>query len=423
MEKPTSDNIPSAQSRHQGGRRRQVRKNHFWRILLILFVGLVSFGGFHFKDSIHECRSAYWPIEKRVEHILRFSPLIDGHNDLPYAIRLLFENKIYNSNFTFDTSLPGQVDLPRLKKGRVGGTFWSVYVQCPDTNKTDDKVYHQSVQTTLQQIDLVTRLADVYPSSLALASTPLAARHVHYHGKIASIMGAEGLHQIGNSASNLRLYHALGVRYVTLTHNCNNKYADSALPVNNTLWGGLSADGKDMIKEMNRLGMIVDLAHTSHDTQMDTFNVTSAPIIYSHSSAYAVCAHPRNVKDEALQKVKENNGVVMVNFYPEFVKCGDGEARLEDVADHIEYIGKKIGWEHVGIGSDFDGIGRVPVGLEDVSMYPKLFEELLRRGVTDRQAGWIAGENVLRVWRDVEKVSWKMKMEGVKPLEDQVHER
>jgi len=296
-----------------------------------------------------------------------------------------------------------------------------VFVPCPHTKEIDDKVYYPTVQTTLQQIDLVRRLVDAYPD-LALTSSPLAVRHAHYHGKIASVMGAEGLHQIGNSASNLRLYHSLGVRYVTLTHNCNNKYADSALPVNNTRWGGLSGDGEGIVREMNRLGMIVDLSHTSHHTQMDAFKVTSAPVIYSHSSAYALCDHSRNVKDEALEKVKENNGVVMVNFYPRFVKCGDGEARLEDIADHVEYIGKKIGWEHVGIGSDFDGIGMVPVGLEDVSKYPKLFEELLRRGVTDRQAGLIAGENVLRVWRDVEEVSRKMNREGVKPLEDRVHE-
>ncbi|PUU78531.1 membrane dipeptidase-domain-containing protein [Tuber borchii] len=401
--------------------RRQARKNYILRIFFVLLAGLTSLGGFHLRDNIHGCRKSYWSIEKRVEHILRSTPLIDGHNDLPGKIRDLFGNMIYNSNFTFDTSLPGQVDLPRLKKGRVGGTFWSVFVPCPDTKETDDEVYYLIVQATLQQIDLVHRLAGVYPD-LALTSSPLAVRHVHYHGKIASVMGAEGLHQIGNSASNLRLYHSLGVRYVTLTHNCNNKYADSALPANDTLWGGLSDDGKDIVKEMNRLGMIVDLSHTSHDTQMDTFKVTGAPVIYSHSSAYALCDHPRNVKDEALEKVKENNGVVMVNFYPMFVKRDGGEARLGDVADHVEYIGKKIGWEHVGIGSDFDGIGMVPVGLEDVSKFPKLLEELLRRGVTDRQASLIAGENILRVWRDVEKVSRKMNREGVKPLEDRVHE-
>ncbi|PWW76285.1 hypothetical protein C7212DRAFT_196855 [Tuber magnatum] len=412
MEKPAPERVPSA----RGGRRR-ARENCFLGITFVILAALITLGGFHFGDSIHGCGGSYWPTEKRVERILRRTPLIDGHNDLPFAIRSLFQNKIYNSNFTFDTSLPYQVDLPRLKKGRVGGTFWSVFVPCPDTKEIDDGVYYPSVQTTLQQIDLVHRLTNVYPD-LALTSSPLAARHVHRHGKIASVMGAEGLHQIGNSASNLRLYHSLGVRYVTLTHNCNNRYADSALPVNSTLWGGLSGDGKDIVKEMNRLGMIVDLSHTSHDTQMDTLEVTSAPVIYSHSSAYALCDHPRNVKDEALERVKGNNGVVMVNFYPMFVKCGRSEARLEDVADHVEYIGKKIGWEHVGIGSDFDGIGKVPVGLEDVSKYPKLFEELLRRGVTDRQASLIAGENVLRVWRDVEKVSRKMNREGVKPLED-----
>lgn len=271
---------------------------------------------------------------------------------------------------------------------------------------------------TIQQIDLVHRLIDAYPS-LELTPTPNALRHAQLHNKIASVIGVEGLHQIGNSASTLRLYYSRGARYVTLTHNCNNKYADSALPENNTVWGGLSKDGKDMVKEMNRLGMMVDLSHTHYKTQLDALNVTRAPVIYSHSSAYALCPHPRNVRDEVLQKVKSNGGVVMVNFYPGFVTCNNS-ATLEDVANHVEYIGNKIGWEHVGIGSDFDGIPTVPKGLEDVSKFPELFAELLRRGVTDRQAKLVAGENLLRVWKEVERVSFRMKWGKVKPLEDKL---
>jgi membrane dipeptidase len=255
---------------------------------------------------------------------------------------------------------------------------------------------------------------------LALTPTSHAVQHTRRHGSIASILGVEGLHQIGNSASTLRLYHSLGARYVTLTHNCNNKYADSALPVNNTRWGGLSKDGKDLVKEMNRMGMIVDLSHTSHDTQLDALNSTRAPVMFSHSSAYALCPHPRNVKDDVLRKVQKNGGVVMVNFYPGFVTCNDKNATLEDVANHVEYIGRAIGWEHVGIGSDFDGIPATPKGLEDVSKFPKLFAELLRRGVTDHQAKLVAGQNLLRVWREVEKISLKMRWEKVKPLEDRL---
>ncbi|KAH8148982.1 uncharacterized protein LAJ45_06957 [Morchella importuna] len=364
-------------------------------------------------------------ISDSVEEILSLTPLIDGHDDLPIAIRFFYQNKIYNENFTFDTELMGHVDLPRLRKGRVGGTFWSIYVDCPGTdNNFTDAVYYKDVHDALQQIDLVHRLVAAYPDDLELALTPSAAVKAHADHKVASMMGVEGLHMIGNSASTLRLYHALGVRYVTLNHNCNNKYSDSALPADAPFWNGLSKDGEAIIKEMNRLGMMVDLAHTSKDTMVDTLSVTRAPVIFSHSSAFAICHSPRNVPDDVLHLVKDNGGVVMVNFYPEFVHCGPGinpeDATIDDVADHILHIAELIGWEYVGIGSDFDGIPIVPKGLEDTSKFPALFEILMSRGMTVEQGRMLAGENVLRVWRDVEKVARKMFEEGVQPLEDTV---
>lgn len=315
--------------------------------------------------------------------LINLHAFADGHNDLPSLIRTFYGNQIENNaNFTFNESLPNHVDLPRLRRGGVGGTFWSVFVQCPESDTDShgaefgDDLYAESVHQTLQQIDLVKRLIKNFPNDLQLTtssrclSTCTRSRHYecgnewrsHEKSPIFSMIGAEGLHQIGNSASTLRLYYELGVRYVTLTHGCNNKYADSATSPNGPRWGGLSEDGKKMIKEMNRLGMLVDLSHVSADVMRDVLqgpSASRAPVMFSHSSAYALCPHPRNVPDDVLHLVRKNRGVVMVNFYNGFVSCGPGktpeDATLSMVADHIEYIGKLIGWENVGIGSDFDG--------------------------------------------------------------------
>lgn len=235
--------------------------------------------------STRQC-SRHRSIDQRVEQILKSTPLIDGHDDLPFLIRMLYHNNIYSCNFTFDKSLEGHVDIPRLHEGRVGGTFWSIFTICPGTdNNFTDAVYAENVHDTLQQIDLVHRLVDAYPGDLELALKPCAARRAHAHGKVASMMGVEGLHMIGNSVSTLRLYYQLGVRYVTLNHNCNNKYSDGALPADEPYWNGLSEDGVKIVKEMNRLGMIVDLAHTSKETMLHTLRVTRAPVMFSHSSA------------------------------------------------------------------------------------------------------------------------------------------
>lgn len=264
-------------------------------------------------------------------------------------------------------------------------------------------------------------------------------------GQIISPLGIEGLHSIGNSLAHLRNFYKLGVSYATLTHNCHNKYADAALVedsdgnsiIGKPRWNGISPAGKDVVLEMNRLGLIIDLAHVSADTMRDVLGAgkddwsgTRAPVIFSHSSAYAVCPHPRNVPDDVLQLVKQTKSIVMVNFYPGFVSCTapdqPGElpkedpdhGTLEHVADHIMHIGNLIGFDYVGLGSDFDGVPTTAKGLEDVSKFPNLIAELLKRGVSDEDAGKVAGGNLLRVWKEVDEVALRMQADGVLPVED-----
>lgn len=329
----------------------------------------------------------------------------------------------------------------------VGSTLLSALLHSiqREKNLTLSLPQHTAVQATLQQIDLVDRLKAAYPEDLGPAvSSKAAYKAWKHHNQLISPMGIEGLHQIGNSAATLRRYHALGVRYATLTHNCGNKYADAALQGNPfqkapSFWGGVSPAGQLLVNEMNRIGMIVDLAHTSVDTMKDVlggspdkkWNGSRAPVIFSHSSAYALCPHPRNVPDDVLHLVKERNSLVMVNFSPDFISCvaapdrEDGlpdfypaNSTLEHVAEHIIHIGELIGYDHVGLGSDFDGIPVVPKGLEDVSRYPDLVAELLRRGVSDADASKVVGGNILRVWRDVELVAAEMQAAGEPALED-----
>jgi membrane dipeptidase len=307
-----------------------------------------------------------------------------------------------------------------------------------------------AVSLTLQQIDLIHRLAIKYPNTFGspTAESASALRAWKDHKKFVSPIGIEGLHQIGNSYSNLRLFSTLGARYATLTHNCHNKFADAALITNSTgstvkappQWNGLSKDGDVIIGEMNRIGMLVDISHVSHKTMMDVLGATPdahpgsmAPVMFSHSSAYALCPHPRNVPDNVLSLVKKTNSIVMVNLAPDFISCTSSSASsglpdfypvnntLHQVARHIVYIGELIGYDHVGIGADFDGIPAGPEGLEDVSKMPDLFAELLRMGVSDEDAAKIAGKNILRVWGEMEKVAAKMQREGkVLPAEDPV---
>ncbi|KAF7596907.1 hypothetical protein BBP40_011952 [Aspergillus hancockii] len=388
-------------------------------------------------------------VEERVEKILRKTPLIDGHDDLPILIRAYYGNHIYQKNFTTDFvhgGFPGHVDLPRLSKGRVGGTFWSVFVQCPkDWEDFSDANYALSIRQTIEQVDLWLRLQKAYPDTFSPPPNGTTALQPFLDGKIISPMGIEGLHSIGNSLAYLRHFYAQGVSYATLTHNCHNRYADAAvteLPDGGVkkadpLWHGVSEAGKALVFEMNRLGMIVDLSHVSADTMRDVlgggkddWTGSSAPVIFSHSSAYAVCPHPRNVPDDVLKLVKSRNSLVMVNFAPDFVSCTAGDnpngipdfdpehSTLEHVVDHIMHIGELIGFDHVGFGSDFDGIESVPRGLDDVSKFPDLVAELLRRGVSDEEASKVVGGNLLRVWKEVDRVALKLQAEGALPVED-----
>ena len=280
------------------------------------------------------------------------------------------------------------------------------------------EAYYEIVHDTFQQIDLVHRMIKEFPSYLQQAFSAADVRKIFGStNQIASLMGIEGLHQIGNSASILRMYHTLGVRYASLTHTCHNNYADSeepATPIHN----GLSKAGIDMVREMNRLGMLVDLSHTSFETQRAALKVSTSPVIFSHSNAYALCNHTRNVPDDILFSLKENDGVIMITFYPAFLTTNTGEASLNDVVDHIIYVGELIGYRHVGIGSDFDGMDRGPRGLDDVSKYPDLIAELQRKGLKRNDLLGIMGQNVIRVLERAESVAAAMAVE--KPLEDDV---
>lgn len=309
-----------------------------------------------------------------------------------------------------------------------------------NTNK-----HNPGVRETMEQVDVMSRIQRAYPDVFSTPPNGTTAMRTFQAGKIISPFGMEGLHSIGNSLAHVRLFFELGVSYATLTHNCHNRYADAAMvelpdggvKKSDPLWHGLSDAGQQLVSEMNRLGMIVDLAHVSVDTMRDVLGAgqakragSRAPVIFSHSSAYALCPHPRNVPDDILEMVRQRNSLVMVNFAPDFISCTasdradgipDGDpanATLQRVADHIMHIGTVAGFDHVGLGSDFDGIPSVPRGLEDVSKFPDLITELLRRNVSDKDAAKVAGGNLLRVWKEVDRVAREMQGEGALPMED-----
>jgi len=376
----------------------------------------------------------------QARRILREVPLIDGHNDVPWHYRR-HSNDFSAIDLAGDTTKlpsPMATDIPRLRAGGVGGQFWSVYV--PTSLAGAD-----AVQATLEQMDVVYWMCARYPATFELALTADDVERIHRQGKIASLIGMEGGHSINNSLGTLRMLYRLGARYLTLTHTANTGWGDAA--GDEPKHHGLTPFGEDVVREMNRIGMLVDLSHVADDTMRDALRVSRAPVIFSHSSARAVCHHVRNVPDDILRLTATNGGVVMVCFLPayvnevdrkdderrvaerkrleqlpehneETVRAGLAEwrktnpdpnaATLADVADHIDHLRQVVGVDHIGIGSDFDGFRGATRGLEDVSKYPDLLAELLRRGYSEDEVKRIAGLNVLRVMRAAERVAKEM---------------
>ena len=374
----------------------------------------------------------------QAKRLLDKAPLIDGHNDIPWRMR---EQKPRYDFDVFDLRQPRpapfHTDIPRLHAGGLGGQFWSVYV--PGTLQGE-----AAVTATLEQIDAVQEMLRRYPDTFEAARTAADVERITKAGRIASMMGMEGGHSIDRSLAALRQFSRMGVGYMTLTHNVTLPWADAAMDAPKN--GGLTRFGEEVVHEMNRLGMLVDLSHTSPDTMKDALRVTEAPVIFSHSSARAICDVPRNVPDDVLVEVGKNGGVVMVSFVvgfttpegaPQYLKRQAEQTRLKglpestpaavtaamdawdkanpgpkatlsQVADHIDHIRKVAGIDHIGVGGDFDGMDTVIDGLEDVSKYPALFAELLKRGYSDEDVQKIAGRNVLRVMRTAEQVALKL---------------
>jgi membrane dipeptidase len=335
--------------------------------------------------------------------VLATTPLIDGHNDLPWAIRNseLGPHDVEAGGHDLRATTPFHTDIDRLRAGRVGGQFWSVYIPFEAQEEGAAKVQ-------LEQIDIALQLIDKYPEALELARTTSDVETAFGAGRIASMLGMEGGHAIENSLGSLRAFYAMGVRYMTLTHNGTLDWADACC--DEARHGGLTEFGREVVREMNRMGMLVDISHTSPETMNDVLDVAEAPVIWSHASARGVHEHARNVPDQVLRRLPDNGGVVMVTFVPQFL-TSNAEATIADVADHIEHIADLAGIDHVGIGSDFDGIDSTPVGLEDVSTYPVLFAELSRRGWTEEELAKLAGENVLRAWREAETAARRLQRE------------
>ncbi len=378
-------------------------------------------------------------VQARIDRILKRTPLIDGHNDLPWALREDFGSKVdgLESGGAARTP-PLMTDMARLRAGRVGGQFWSVYI-------SGTILGDEAIRTTIEQIDTAQRIIAAYPRHLEQARTADDIVRIHRAGRIASMFGIEGGRQIGGSMAALRRFHDLGVRYMTLTHNQTTEWADSA--TDEAKWQGLSPFGLKVVGEMNRLGMLVDLSHVSPAVMRQAIEASRAPVIFSHSSAGGISPHPRNVPDDVLRLLPGKGGVVMVTIVPGFIskevwdwsarRAGE-EARLGQVhraskaavadglkawdaanprpatdvklvADHIEHVARVAGHDHVGLGGDYDGIPYTPTGLEGVDAYPRIFAELIRRGWSDANLAKLAGGNVLQALRRAEAVAASMK--------------
>ncbi|MHA4814912.1 dipeptidase [Streptomyces aculeolatus] len=367
----------------------------------------------------------------RAREVLRAHPVVDGHNDLPWALREQVTYDIDRRDIAVDQSAALHTDIPRLRAGGVGAQFWSVYVS---TELAGDA----AVSACLEQIDVVRQLVDRYPGELRLAVSADEVEAARADGRIASLMGAEGGHSIANSLATLRALHRLGVRYMTLTHNDNTDWADSA--TDEPRHGGLTAFGEEVVREMNRVGMLVDLSHVAPATMRHTLRVTEAPVVFSHSSARALCDHPRNIPDDVLEMLPANGGVAMATFVPKFVLPAavtwtaeadeymhargldpfgaDDEAvrarrafeeanprplaTAATVADHLDHMREVAGIDHIGIGGDFDGTPFTPEDLADVAGYPHLVAELLHRSWSEEDLARLLWGNALRVLRDAE---------------------
>jgi membrane dipeptidase len=368
----------------------------------------------------------------RARQVLARQPLIDGHNDLPWAIRYAPNAPGDVAAYDLHARTDGDTDLERLRAGGVGGQFWSVFVP-----PGDGAPY---ATTQLEQLDLARRMIATYPEVLRLCRTAEEVEAAIGEGCVASLLGMEGGHVLENSLGALRAYRALGAAYMTLTHNATTDWADAA--TDEPRHGGLTDFGRDVVHEMNRLGMLVDLSHAAESTMADALDTSAAPVIFSHSSARALCDVPRNVPDEILARLRDNGGICMVTFVAGFISKATADAvaplhaeidrqsdgmdnpaalralrdeildgvevprpSVADVADHVEHIVRVAGIDHVGIGGDFDGSVIWPIGLEDVSCYPNLFAELIDRGWTDDDLAKLAGGNILRVMRAAEAVA------------------
>ncbi|MEU5715544.1 dipeptidase [Streptomyces sp. NPDC020403] len=370
----------------------------------------------------------------RARRLLVDHPVVDGHNDLPWALREQVGYDLDARDIATDQTGVLHTDIPRLRAGGVGAQFWSVYVS---THLAGD----DAVSATLEQIDVVAELLERHPADLRRALTADDMEKARAEGRIASLMGAEGGHSINNSLGTLRALHTLGVRYMTLTHNDNTDWADSATDSPRT--GGLSEFGREVVREMNRVGMLVDLSHVAATTMRDALAVSVAPVIFSHSSARAVCDHPRNVPDDVLRMLAANGGVAMATFVPKFVLPAAVEwtlaadrnmrehglhhldttpaamrvhadfeavhprppATVATIADHLDHMREIAGVDHIGIGGDYDGTAFLPQGMEDVSGYPYLIAELLARGWSDQDIAKLTWQNAVRVLRDAEAVA------------------
>ncbi|HYR12464.1 MAG TPA: dipeptidase [Longimicrobium sp.] len=375
---------------------------------------------------------------ERARRIHASAPLVDGHNDLPWEIREKAQGDL--SAMNPDGALPQQhTDVPRLKAGGVGGVFWAAYVPV-------DRIGNGAAAFALAQIGLIKRMTDASPG-LEFARTADDIVRIHREGKVASLIGIEGGHAMENSLDVLRQFHELGVRYMTLTHANTIDWADAA--TDSARHGGLTRFGEEVVREMNRMGMLVDLSHVSAETMKDAIGVSAAPVIFSHSSARALADHPRNVPDDVLAMLKGNGGIVMINFYSGFVEptaarqmrgMFDVQRRFREqhpndpqaaqraydqwrrdnpvprgttatLADHIDHVVKVAGIDHVGLGSDYDGVTSLPVGMEDVSRYPNLTAELLRRGYSDNDVRKVLGGNLIRAMRQAEQVAERLQRE------------